>query len=130
MAKILLVDDDRDIVAAYRMLLAARGHEVAVAYSAQDARKVVAEVEALDLVVLDVMMESLTAGFDLARELHERWPKLPVVMVSAIRDATKVPYGFEPDADYLPVIQFVEKSADPQAVVDRVEQLLSTSSRT
>jgi DNA-binding response OmpR family regulator len=127
MAKILLVDDDKDLVAAYRMMLTANGHEVTCAYSAGEARSVAAEADRFDLVLLDVMMESLTAGFDLARELHERWPRLPIVMVSAIQDATKVPFGFEPDEDYLPVFQFVQKPTDPQVVVDRVEQVLGTA---
>jgi len=124
MAKILLIDDDKDLVAAYTMMLKSKGHEVGAAFSAEEARRL-SPGDSFDLVVLDVMMESLTAGFDLAREMHERWPKLPIVMVSAIREATHVPFHFEPDADWLPVLKFIEKPTDPQVVIDQIEQLLS-----
>ncbi len=125
MAKILLIDDDRDLVDAYRMMLTAKKHQVEAVYSAEAARKLLPRANEFDLVVLDVMMESLTAGFEFSRELHERWPKLPIVMVSAIRESTKVPFKFEPDEDWLPVLQFIEKPTDPQIVVDQVEKILS-----
>ena len=127
MARILLIDDDKDLVDAYRLLLSAKGHDIDTAASATEARKVLPTGGPFDLVVLDVMMETLTAGFDLAREIHDQWPKLPIVMVSAIRDTTNVPFKFEPDQDWLPVVRFVEKSPDPQAVVDQVEELLNAT---
>jgi DNA-binding NtrC family response regulator len=125
MAKILLIDDDKDLVAAYTMMLKSKGHQVSAAYSAVEARRL-SPGDHFDLVVLDVMMESLTAGFELAREMHEHWPRLPIVMVSAIRDATHVPFHFEPDDDWLPVLKFIEKPTDPQLVINQVEELLES----
>jgi DNA-binding NtrC family response regulator len=124
MAKILLVDDDRDLVEVYRMMLGTKGHQVSAVNSAAEARQLVSRADQFDLLVLDVMMESLTAGFDLAREFHQRWPKLRMVVLSAIRDATGVPFQFEPDEDWLPVVKFIEKSTDPQVIMDQIDQVL------
>ena len=60
MAKVLLVDDDVDVVAANKAALEARGHKVACAHSAKAAREAIAK-QAFDVAVLDVMMESLDA---------------------------------------------------------------------
>ena len=83
MAHILLVDDDQDLVEMNKTILAQRGHSVTVAFSAADARKA-AQAAPPDLAVLDVMMEDKTAGFDLARSLHEMMPTMPMIMLTGI----------------------------------------------
>ncbi len=63
--KILIVDDDRDLVASLERVLRGNGYDVATAYSgAEGLRALLAERP--DLVVLDVMMETDTAGFEAA----------------------------------------------------------------
>jgi DNA-binding NtrC family response regulator len=92
-ATILLVDDDVDLVEMYRVVLDHRGHTVWPAYSAADASKAL-EKDVPDIVVLDVMMESDTAGFNLAREIHERHPALPVVMRASRGGLNRTRRGF------------------------------------
>jgi len=122
-AKILLVDDDVDLVEMYRLVLVHRGHNVLVAYTAAEARKLL-EAGPPDVAILDVMMESETAGFHLALELHERFPKLPAVILSGIHSAMGVPFRFEVDPDWLPVVKFIDKPAAPAALADEVEAIL------
>ncbi len=125
MATILLVDDDVDLVEMCRAVLAHRGHEVLSAYSAKEARGIL-ESRCPDIVVLDVMMESDTAGFQLALEIHERFPEMPAVMLSGIHSATGVPFRFEPDEDWLPVVKFIDKPAPPSTLADEVEAILES----
>jgi DNA-binding NtrC family response regulator len=124
MARILLIDDDKDLVDIYRMMLEAKGHQITTAFSATQARQMLSRPDQFELVVLDVMMESLTAGFDLARDIHRRWPQMRMVVLSAIREATGVPFQFEPDEDWLPVVRFIEKSSDPQPIMDQIDEVL------
>ncbi len=123
MATILLVDDDVDLVDMYRLVLAHRGHNVLCAYSAEEARKVLATARP-DAAVLDVMMESETAGLDLAREVHGALPGCVMVMLSGVHEATGLPFRLEPDETWLPVARFIDKPAAPAALADEIERLL------
>jgi DNA-binding NtrC family response regulator len=124
MATILLVDDDVDLVEMNQLVLTRRGHDVTCAYSAEEARGILARLEP-DIVVLDVMMESDTAGFGLAREIHDRRPDLPVLMLSAIRSSLKVPPGFSPEEMKLPIVKFMDKPASPERLADEIEAILA-----
>jgi two-component system alkaline phosphatase synthesis response regulator PhoP len=62
MAKILMIDDDPDIVMATRIPLEASGYEFHVAYNSNEGLKKVKEINP-DLIILDVMMETATDGF-------------------------------------------------------------------
>jgi two-component system OmpR family response regulator len=124
MARVLLVDDDVDLVEMNRLVLAHRGHDVACAYSAAEARSLLADVHP-DLVVLDVMMESDTAGFELAREIHDRTPDLPVLMLSAIRSGVTTPPGFTPEEMRLPIVKFMDKPSSPERLADEIDAILA-----
>jgi DNA-binding NtrC family response regulator len=124
MAHILLVDDDQDLVEMNRTVLAQRGHNVSVAYSAEDARKAVQATQP-DIAVLDVMMEDKTAGFELARYLHEMMPKMPMIMLTGIRKEMQLGYSFKPDETWLPVSKFIEKPVNPRVLADEAEKLLA-----
>lgn len=124
MAKILLIDDDVDLVEMNSAVLVHRGHEVEAAYSASQARQVFREGPAIDLVVLDVMMEDWTTGFELAREIHEATPTLKVVILSGVHAATAVPFRFTPDETWLPVLKFLDKPVSPATLADEIEAIL------
>lgn len=124
MAKILLVDDDVDLVEMYTAVLAHRGHEVEGAYSAKEALEAVSDEGAPDIFVLDVMMESQTAGFQLARDLHERFPSTPAIMLTGIHAASGVPFRFAPEKDWLPVVVFLDKPVTAAALVDTIDEVL------
>jgi CheY-like chemotaxis protein len=81
-----------------------------------------------DLIILDVMMDTHTAGFQLALKLHGPTAKaehaaIPILMVTAVHQTT--PLRFQPDADYLPVDAFIEKPLNPTTLLQEVAKLLS-----
>lgn len=129
MAKILIVDDDPDIVLATRLSLERAGHQVTSASNgAEGLEKLTAERP--DLIILDVMMDTATEGFQLALKLRSRDPAselaayrdIPILMLTAIHSTT--PLRFGPEEDYLPVDDFVDKPIDPDLLVRKVEALL------
>jgi len=130
MAKILIVDDDPDIVLAVRMVLESAGHEVIEASSGQKGIEMI-RIEHPDLIILDVMMETKTEGFQLALKLRSPDPTsefidykdIPILMLTAIHSTT--PLRFEPDIDYLPVELFVDKPIDPDDLLGKVDWLLT-----
>jgi two-component system alkaline phosphatase synthesis response regulator PhoP len=129
MAKILIIDDDPDIVTSVRMVLEGAGHEVLEAVNGKSGLKIL-EQEPLDLIILDVMMDTATEGFQLALQLKNPDPSsgfakfshIPILMLTAIHSTT--PLRFEPDIDYLPVELFVDKPIDPEELLGKVEWVL------
>lgn len=124
--KILIIEDDPDVVWATRMPLEHAGYEVYEAHSQAEGLAAIDEVQP-DLIILDVMMDSHTAGFQLAQELHGPTAKpehavIPILMVTAIHQTT--PLRFAPDPDYLPVDAYIEKPIDPKRLLAEVETLL------
>ena len=125
MAKILIVDDDPDMVLAARLCLKSAGHQVIEAKNgAQGLEKIKAEVP--DLIILDVMMDTTTEGFQLALTLrspdadseYAQYRDIPILMLTAIHTTT--PLRFGPDDEYLPVDDFIDKPA--QVSVYRIRQ--------
>ena len=129
MAKILVIDDDPDILTAARLTLEGAGHQVAEARSGSEGLKKI-EAEPPDLIILDVMMESTTEGFQIALKLrspdpssaYNKYRHIPILMLTAIHSSTPVRFG--PDKDYLPVDEFVDKPIDPEELVRKVQALL------
>ena len=122
---ILIVDDDPDQRLVIRLPLEAAGYEVKEAANTEEGRRLVLETKP-DLIILDVMMDSTTAGFQLALELHNRADdsefkeirNTPIIMLTAIHSTT--PLRFTPDEDYLPVQTFLEKPVDPELLLTKV----------
>jgi len=113
---VLLVDDEREFVEVTKVLLESNGFEVATAYNGEEGKKLAA-AETPDLIVLDVMMETKTAGFDVARWLrtNEGTKKIPIIMLTAVNQ--EVPWRFEPDDIWLPVDVFLDKPVSPERLL-------------
>jgi CheY-like chemotaxis protein len=123
-AKILIVDDDQDVVDVTSLYLREGGHEVEAEL---DAKKAVARIEAVRpaLVVLDVMFpEDSTAGFQLARDIRRQHKDLPIIMVTAVNATSSVRFGKKDiDPDWLPISEFVEKPVKRKDLLDLVAKL-------
>ena len=130
MTKILIIDDDPDITLVVRMTLESAGYEVVEARNGTEGLEVLTN-DRPDLVILDVMMDTHTEGFELAIKLRNPDPTseyasfrdLPILMLTAIHSTT--PLRFEPDVDYLPVELFVDKPIDPDDLLNKVAWVLS-----
>ncbi len=130
--KILIVEDDPDMALALRMPLEASGYEIIEARSGLEGLQKLQEVQP-DLVILDAMMETSTAGFQFSLTLRSPDPRspyaayrhVPLLMVTAIHTTTSLRFG--PDEAYLPVDDFVEKPVDPDVLVHKVQTLLSSA---
>ncbi len=121
--KILTVDDDPSFVEAITTLLEAKDYQVISADNGEDGYKV-AKSEKPDLILLDVMMTHKTEGFDIARNLKNdpETKDIPVVIISGIRREMNLPFGFEPDEDWLPVKAVLEKPIKPELLLKTVEE--------
>ena len=121
--KILIVDDDSDFVEAMTSILESKGYSVASAPNGTEGFAKAKETLP-DLMLLDVMMSTKTEGFDLARNLkgENSTKDIPVIMITGIRKDMNLPFGFEPDPDYLPVKALLEKPIKPDELIRAVEE--------
>jgi len=121
--KILLIDDDFDLVEAMRITLEAAGFDV---IDAQDGETGLEKIrsDAPDLVILDVMMSSMDEGFHVAYKIREEAAikDTPIVMLTAVGNQTGFQFDPVKDADFLPVDAFLEKPVNPKKLVDVVRQ--------
>jgi CheY-like chemotaxis protein len=127
--KILIVDDDPDLVEAMRLVLEGNGYECVHASNGTRALEALPK-EKPDLIVLDVMMDDLTEGFHVAYKIRrpepgiEAFAKTPIIMLTAIGQRTGMKFDLQTDADYLPVNEFLEKPVQPKELLGKVEELL------
>ena len=121
--KILVVDDEQDFVEIVSAELEGEGYEVITANSGEEAREKAPE-EKPDAIVLDVMMETKTEGFKVARDLRERddTKDIPLVMLTGVNQ--EYPFGFGPDDMWLPVDTFLEKPVDADQLIGELKTLL------
>ena len=126
MPKILVIDDDKDFQETTRIVLEKNDFQVVSAYDPDEGLQKV-QSEAPDLVILDVMMPSGFEGFDVARKIREELKllKLPIVLLTAVHGAKKVPYRFAPDEQWLPVDYFYDKPVAPDVLVSKVKEYLN-----
>jgi len=123
-AKVLLVDDDRDLVETLRTVLEKGGYEVDAAYDgAQCLEKV--KTEPPDLVVLDIMMRTMGDGMYVAQHLREgeATKHIPIIVASGINRVP--PYNLWPDEAWLPVDVFLEKPVEPDRLLESVRNTLA-----
>jgi len=126
-ARILVVDDDPDIIKATTRVLEARGYQVTAALNGEECLEKIRE-ERPDLIILDLLMPKLD-GFGVCRELRENveyaeYSDVPILIATAVReDASRRRYELETGVD-LNVDDYIEKPARPLDLLHRVEKLL------
>jgi two-component system, OmpR family, alkaline phosphatase synthesis response regulator PhoP len=123
--KILIIDDDPDLVEATSMILKSRHYDVIAAYGGVEGLEK-AKAENPDLIVLDVMMPDKD-GYTLCKELKAdpALNAIPVLLLTAVVShisTTRYSHqmGMETEAD-----DYMDKPVDPAELVKRIEVLLS-----
>lgn len=121
MAKILIVDDDPDVVDASRLLLESKGHQVSGAFSRDEGLQAIKNGKP-DLLILDVMMDQPDDGLVMAQELRRGGFTAPILMLTSIGKVTGMQYG--KDEELVPVDDFVEKPVEPAVLINKIDALL------
>ena len=122
MARILIVDDDIDLLESSKMILESGGHSVTTASTAEEAEKII-DSRKFDAIFLDIMMQEPDDGINLARRLNKKGIKTPVVMLSGVSRVTGYQYGKCDEA--LPCTDFLEKPVTPQKLLEKVSEVIN-----
>lgn len=120
--KILIVDDEPNIVTALEYLLQRSGYEVLLA---QDGAAALQQVErhVPDLVLLDVMM-SVKSGYEVCQRMREHadWRHIKIIMLSAKGREAEVNKGLSLGADF-----YVTKPFSTKDLVAKIDELLGSA---
>ncbi len=125
-AKILVVDDDPEILEAIGIILEANGYEVITARDGVDGLTKLKEGRP-DLMILDLLMPRLD-GFEVCKELKDpRWSKyahIPIIILSSVKEeASRRRYELETGLQ-LDVDDYVEKPIEHTILLERVKNIL------
>ena len=123
MAKILVVDDDPDFVEATRMVLEKAGHKVISASNGKAGVKRVRD-DRPDLVILDVIMDSVLEGLSVSQQIHEAadLTRTPIIMVTSIASSEYA--ALFPTDEYIHVSAFLSKPVPAAELLRQVNRVL------
>jgi two-component system phosphate regulon response regulator PhoB len=125
MKKILIIDDDSALREVMKTVLSP-SYELREAGSRKEGLDVL-KTFTPDLVLLDVMMETSSAGFDLSREIKsdKKLKNIKVLMITNVDRETNIDYKSEAgNKDWLPVDGYIIKPVDPKALLSKVRKLV------
>ena len=123
--KIMLIDDNEDFCFTMSVFLERNGFEVVSAEDGEVGWQKI-QTEKPDLLLLDVMMESMFSGFEVCRRirLDPALKHIPIIGVSAMNQEIGVQYDGHTDGDYFRVDDFLDKPIDKDVLIRKIDKLL------
>ncbi len=123
---VLIVDDDVDFAEANRVALEARGFTVLTATDSRLGVEMALEKRP-DLILMDLMMEKVYAGFSAVETLraHEETSEIPIIMVSS--ETTEIGFRVDQEGEkpqWLHVREFINKPVNPIELAEKVAGIL------
>ena len=118
--KILVVDDDKDIVERLESKLKREGYEVVVAYDGKQALDRIA-ADNPDIILLDLMLPELN-GFEVLKEVRQKYSERlrPVIIVSARDELDSLKKGYGMDADH-----YITKPCNLEDILRGIRTMIS-----
>lgn len=120
--RILIIDDEEDLVETMEMALEAHGYSVMTALDGEDGLKKSTQ-ERPDVIVLDIMMPKMN-GYQVCWELknHDETKSLKVIMLTAKTQESDKFWGYETGAD-----EYITKPFEMQELIQKIEELTNQS---
>ncbi|HUU51907.1 MAG TPA: response regulator [Candidatus Heimdallarchaeota archaeon] len=129
-AKILVIDDDPDFRKVISLMLESRSYDVVTAKNPQEAKKMLL-AEKPDLILLDIMMDSIFDGYSLCNEIKtsEEYQELkdaPIIFISAVKEKAGSRLTFDTSEHGLVgPDDYIDKPVQPGDLYMRIEKLLN-----
>lgn len=126
-AKILIIDDDPDFTAVIKAILEDEQYAVITANNRTEGMEKIG-TEKPELIILDVMMSTWSDGFEMSRELknNPQYQNIPILMLTGVESRTGIEFKSSAgDPEWLPVDGFLDKTAEPEILLEEVKKILS-----
>ena len=123
--KVLIADDDQDILFQMKLYVTKMGFEVETAESQKEAEEKLNSYNP-DLCIFDLMMENKDSGFILSYKSKKKNPDVPVIIVSGVTAETGMNFSSETDSDHtwMKADLFLEKNVRADQLHREISKLL------
>lgn len=130
--KILVVDDDEDFLFTVRTILAKKPeYQIFEARSGKECLQEIQKIEP-DLILLDVIMETDTDGFNIAQQIKSQDPNspyskfkdLPIIFLTSVEQKTRLRFADKIGTSLMPSDDFITKPIKPSDLLARIEEVL------
>jgi DNA-binding response OmpR family regulator len=124
--KILLIDDDQDLLRSLQVILESNGYQVVTSDDAKIGHALF-QTEKPDLLILDVMMKSDLEGYYLMQRIKKEKDnhQLPIIMLTGMKDQIGVNlYSAVEDESLFPNVRFQDKPVDAQSFIQIIKEML------
>jgi len=127
--KILVIDDDPDFRDAVTTILESAHYKVALAANPKEGKEKVFS-ERPDLILLDIMMDSLFDGFSLCHSIKRsqefaEFKNVPIIFISAVKEKTGSRFQFRgEDQGLVGPDDYIDKPVKPDDLIARIEKLI------
>jgi CheY-like chemotaxis protein len=128
--KIIMVDDNTDFLFTMETFLQRNGFEV---HTAEDGQKGIDLIkkERPDLILLDIMMETLFSGFEVCKAVrsNDDLKDIPIIGISAIGEELDINYSQWPDYEYFRPDAFLDKPIDKQRLLQLIPEVIQKAQK-
>jgi CheY-like chemotaxis protein len=128
--KIVIIDDNTDFLFTMKTFLQRNGFEVQTAEDGQKGIELIKK-ERPDLILLDIMMETLFSGFEVCKQVrsNEDLQAIPIIGISAMGDELDINYSQWPDYEYFRPDTFLEKPVDKQRLLQLIPEVIEKAKK-
>ena len=128
--RIVMVDDNTDYLFTMETFLKRNGFEVQTSDDGRKGLELISK-ETPDIVLLDVMMETLFSGFELCKQMrmNDDLKDIPIIGISGMVDELGIDYSQWPDYDYFKPDAFLDKPVDKQKLLRLIPETIEKAKK-
>ena len=129
--KILVIEDDPDIITTVQMMLEPEGFEIIQAHTGSEGISR-ARLDRPDLILLDLMLERHDTGFTVAKTLKGDpvTRSIPIIMVSSVSERTGFSFDQQSDGHWMKTNDFLEKPYKREEILKKIREVLDAHNNT
>ena len=128
--KIVMVDDNTDFLFTMETFLQRNGFEVLTADDGQKGMDLIRK-EQPDLILLDIMMETLFSGFEVCKQVRSDndLKGIPIIGISGMGEELEIDYKQWPDYEYFRPEAFLDKPVDKQQLLKTIPEVIKKAQK-
>ena len=128
--KIVMVDDNTDFLFTMETFLQRNGFEVLTADDGQKGMDLIRK-EQPDLIMLDIMMETLFSGFEVCKQVRSdnELKRIPIIGISGMGEELEIDYKQWPDYEYFRPEAFLDKPVDKQQLLKTIPEVIKKAQK-
>ncbi len=128
--KTVIIDDNPDYLFTMETFLKRNGFEVFTAENGKKGVEIIIQ-EHPDIILLDVMMETLFSGFEVCKTIRENseLEHTPIIAISGMEEELRVQYDKQKDHEYFSPDEFVEKPVDRARLLTLIPKVMEKAEK-